>query len=95
MTVLLDLERNGWGQRIVQFFRWKPSTYGQVWLSAMLGLGVPGFVIWSVMGHPLYAAITFAASITFVSGLGQAGTQPTQAARTVKHGRLYTVQAKS
>ena len=30
MTVLLDLERNGWGQRIVQFFRWKPSTYGQV-----------------------------------------------------------------
>ena len=66
----LDLERNGWGQRIVQFFRWKPSTYEQVWLSAMLGLGVPGFVIWSVMGHPLYAAITFAASITFVSGLG-------------------------
>ena len=52
-----DVERIGWGQRIVQFFRWKPSTYRQVWLFAVPGFGVPGFIIWTVVGrHPLYAA---------------------------------------
>jgi hypothetical protein len=62
------VERTGWGQRFVKFFRWKPSTYGQVWLLAVFGSGVPGFIIWSVVGHPLYEAVTNAASITFFGG---------------------------
>jgi hypothetical protein len=66
------VDRTGRWQRIAQFFRWKPSSYGQVWLSAVLGFGVPGFVIWSVVGHrPPYAGFTYAASITFFGGLGQ------------------------
>jgi hypothetical protein len=60
------------GQGIVQFFRWKPSNYAQVWLSAVLGFGVPGLIIWSAIGsHPLYSGGTYAASITLVGGLGQ------------------------
>ena len=66
------MERTGWWQRIVRFVRWKPTTYPEVWLFAWLGFGVPGFIIWSVVGrHPLYAALTYAMSVTFFSGLAQ------------------------
>ncbi|HXB46633.1 MAG TPA: hypothetical protein VNW50_02650 [Streptosporangiaceae bacterium] len=68
------MARTGWGQRIVQFCLWKPGTYGQVWLFAVLGFGVPGFIIWSVVGNGPgwpYTAFTCAASITFFGGLGQ------------------------
>jgi hypothetical protein len=68
----LGVDRTGRRQRIVQFLRWKPSTYVQVWLYAVLGFGVPGFIIWSVIGsHRLYAAGTYAAFIAFFGGLGQ------------------------
>lgn len=59
-------------RRIVQFFHWKPRTYGQVWLSAVLGYGLPGLIVWSVVGrHPMYAAVAYAAGATFFGGLGQ------------------------
>jgi hypothetical protein len=68
------VRRTGWGHRIVQFCRWKPSTYQQVWLFAVFGFGVPGFIIWSVIGTQLSwpsAALSYAVSVTFFSGLAQ------------------------
>jgi hypothetical protein len=68
------VKRNGWGKRIAQLFRWQPATYGQVWLFAVFGFGVPGFIIWSVVGTQLSwpsAALSYAASVTFFGGLAQ------------------------
>jgi hypothetical protein len=58
--------RTGWGQRIVRVCRWEPRTYRQVWLGAPLGWGVPGFIIWSVIGHRSpYESLTYALVIAF------------------------------
>jgi hypothetical protein len=70
----LGVERAGWGQRIVQFCRWQPRTYLQVWLLTVLGCGVPGFVIWYLAGNGVdwpYMAFTWAALVTFSNGLVQ------------------------
>ena len=68
----MGVERAGWGRWFVRFFRWKPSTYAQVWLFAVLGFGVPGLIIWSVVGHnPLSSAIPYGAGVTFAGGLAQ------------------------
>lgn len=58
---------------VMQALRWKPSTHRQVWAYAVLGFGVPGFIIWSVVGqqHFLIEALIYAVSITFFTGLGR------------------------
>ena len=43
------MERTGWGQRFVQFLTWQPSTYKQVWLSAVIGGGVLVSIVMSVV----------------------------------------------
>lgn len=43
------MERTGRGQRFVQFLTWQPSTYKQVWLSAVIGGGVLVSIIMSVV----------------------------------------------
>jgi hypothetical protein len=56
----------------VQVRRWYPRTYKQVWLFAVLGFGVPGFIIWAVVEqqHSLMQALIYAVSVTFFGGLG-------------------------
>jgi hypothetical protein len=54
----------------MRVLRWKPSTYRQVWIFAVLGFGVPGFCIWGFVGVlPLIDSLGYAAGITFFSGL--------------------------
>jgi hypothetical protein len=55
----------------MQMLRWEPRTYRQIWLWAPFGWGLPGLIIWSVIGHSLDVAITAAVSLTFFGGLGQ------------------------
>jgi hypothetical protein len=58
--------------RVVRGLRWKPSTYRQVWIFAVVGFGVPGFCIWEfVAPHSLIASLVYAVGITFFGGLGQ------------------------
>jgi hypothetical protein len=66
----VGVERARGRHRIVQFGRWKPRTYLQVWLFAALGLGLPGFIIWSLIGSspPTYA-LSYAGFATFFGGL--------------------------
>jgi hypothetical protein len=51
--------------------RWRPQTYRQVWIFAVLGMGAPQFCIWAVVRPPhfLIRALVSAASFTFFSGL--------------------------
>lgn len=67
------VQRARWRQRIVEFGRWKPSTYKQVWLFAVVDFGIPGFAIWSILGTQPWpsTALVCAVSITRFSGLGQ------------------------
>ena len=63
-----------WRHRASRWLHWNPSTCGQVWFGAVLGFGVPGFVIWSVLGMHRYwplPALMYGASITLFGGLGQ------------------------
>ncbi len=70
--MILDVGHTDRRHRIVQFIHWKPRTYPQVWLYALLGFGVPGFLIWSVLGHqPPYLSISYAAGMAYFGGLGQ------------------------
>jgi hypothetical protein len=52
----------------MRVLRWKPSTYRQVWIYAVLGFGVPGFCIWALLGRPLIESLIYAASIALVTG---------------------------
>jgi hypothetical protein len=60
---------SGWGDRVARVWRWRPSTYRQVWIFAVLGLGMPGLIIWAV--EEQQHSLIYAVSITFFSGLGQ------------------------
>ena len=51
------------------FWSWMPSTYGQVWLVALLVWGVPGFVAIAAVGRSLVPALVYAATATLVGGL--------------------------
>jgi hypothetical protein len=60
------------GHRVTRVLQWEPSTYRQVWVFAVLGLGVPGFCILLAIAesHSLVRALTYAVSATFLGGIG-------------------------
>jgi hypothetical protein len=55
----------------MRVLRWKPRTYRQVWIYAVLGFGVPGFCIWALFGRPVVESLIYAATITFATGFAR------------------------
>jgi hypothetical protein len=62
---------SGWGDQVVRAWRWRPSTYQEVWIVAPLGFGVPGFCVSAIVEHSMTQALVYAVSVTLFGGLGQ------------------------